>query len=196
MEWLGLDHGILYGLERARTEPATTMMLILTYLGNWQAILAVTGLVGLFLIRSKNPQGISAAKGIILAFLFCLGTTELSKRAIARERPDIVEVAGNYQKPESPSFPSGHASCSMTLAVALILAMRRITPHSWWWAAASVPLVCYGIAIGFTRLYLGVHWPTDVIAGWALGIVCAGGAFLITGHPAKLVSTTPGSPAP
>jgi len=179
MEWLGLDHGILYGLERARSEPVTTLMVFLTYLGNWQTILAVAALVGLLLIRSQSPQGVVAAKGLFLSIVLCLGCTELSKRAVGRDRPDIVEVAGSYQKPESPSFPSGHASCSMALAVALVLAIRRIKTPSWWWAIALIPLVCYGVAIGFTRLYLGVHWPTDVIAGWALGGACAFTGFFL-----------------
>ncbi|MFM8932345.1 MAG: phosphatase PAP2 family protein [Gemmataceae bacterium] len=154
-------------------------MVFLTYLGNWQTILAVAALVGLLLIRSQSPQRLVAAKGLFLSIVLCLGCTELSKRAVGRDRPDIVEVAGSYQKPESPSFPSGHASCSMALAVALVLAIRRIKTPSWWWAIALIPLVCYGVAIGFTRLYLGVHWPTDVIAGWALGGACAFTGFFI-----------------
>ncbi len=187
MEWLGLDHGILYGLERARSESATSLMIFLTFLGNWQSILAAGFLVAFLLVRSQNPQRLPAAKGLILGIFLCLGCTELSKRAVARDRPDIVEVAGNYKKPESLSFPSGHASCSMALAAGLILAMRRMKTPVWLWAGASLPLISYGITVGFTRLYLGVHWPTDVIAGWALGLACAVLAFFLT-EPPKVVN--------
>lgn len=180
MEWLGLDHGILYGLERARTDSTTLWMTYLTYMGNWQSVLLGVILAAFLLVRSQKPQGIQAAKGLIITLVLCFGCTELTKRAVARERPDIVTTAGEFKKPDSASFPSGHASCSMGLATGLLLAMRRIGTPSSWWLLASLPLIGYGLVIGITRLYLGVHWPTDVVAGWCLGAACAATAFFLT----------------
>ena len=120
MEWFGLEHGILYGLERARNDLATSRIIFLTFLGQWQLVIAMATILAIPLLRFKNPNGPAAAKGLVLSIVLCIGITELTKRIVSRERPDIVSTAGNYTKPESASFPSGHASCSMAFALAFV----------------------------------------------------------------------------
>lgn len=69
------------------------------------------------------------------------------------------------------SFPSGHATTSAAVAVTLSYVMAREKMISWTWAiviGATVPLV-----VGLTRLYLDVHWGTDVIGGWLVGLFVA-----------------------
>jgi undecaprenyl-diphosphatase len=91
------------------------------------------------------------------------------KRLVARPRPQLwpwlVAV-------DPHSFPSGHALASATFYPLLAYDLTR--RHSAWVRAVAVgAAVLMGLWIGFGRLYLGVHWPTDVLAGWALGALQA-----------------------
>lgn len=89
------------------------------------------------------------------------------KAWIGRPRPAIDPFV---LLPHSLAYPSGHAANSMAafLAVALIA-----TPGRYRWAV-SVAALILGFLVGCSRVLLGVHWPSDVIGGWALGMVCAG----------------------
>jgi undecaprenyl-diphosphatase len=88
----------------------------------------------------------------------------LEKAYFARLRPDehmrLVEV--HYQ-----SFPSGHAANTMIAFLALALLAFDNPAHRRWAVTAAVTL---SVLIGFSRPMLGVHWPSDVVAGWAFGL--------------------------
>ncbi|PXX65336.1 undecaprenyl-diphosphatase [Nocardia tenerifensis] len=102
------------------------------------------------------------------------------KNLIGRARPPIAEhivVKTNY------AYPSGHSLGSMAvigiLAVLLIPRLRR--PAMRWIAAIAAAI--FVAAVGLSRIYLGVHWPTDVLGGWSLGallvLVCVAGYRLL-----------------
>ena len=86
----------------------------------------------------------------------------LVKGFFARQRPDLWE---RLVTETSYSFPSGHSMASAALALSVVLITWN-TRFRWWVVAAAS---LYVVTIGFTRLYLGVHYPTDVLAGWSLG---------------------------
>lgn len=102
------------------------------------------------------------------------------KRLFERDRPRVRE----YVEPVSRyAFPSGHAIASMTFACLVVLLA--------WPTRARVPVlaaaVVYVAAVGTTRIVLGVHWPSDLVAGWALGaaVVCGLGAWLLAPEPQR-----------
>ncbi|MGO1003154.1 phosphatase PAP2 family protein [Lysobacter sp. CA196] len=95
-----------------------------------------------------------------------------AKQFFARERPSLWESIApehNY------SFPSGHAMGSMTLAATLILLSWNTR---WRWPVLAV-MAAFVPLVGFSRLYLGVHFPSDILAGWAVATAWVVAVYLI-----------------
>ena len=90
----------------------------------------------------------------------------LAKLLFHRDRPSLWESSTSELY---FSFPSGHAMLSMTLVVALTL----LVPRNPWRSLFLFGGVMLAIEIGWTRLYLGVHYPSDILGGWALAIAWA-----------------------
>jgi undecaprenyl-diphosphatase len=104
------------------------------------------------------------------------------KRVFERPRPDLVPHASWVY---TASFPSGHAMMSavtyLTIGALLarVVARRREKLFVIAWALA------FTVLTGVSRVYVGVHWPTDVVAGWALGASWAVGCWLVADHLAR-----------
>jgi undecaprenyl-diphosphatase len=92
-------------------------------------------------------------------------TDAVLQPAIGRDRPFVRtrDVAVIGDRPTSGSFPSGHTANAF--AAAVVLSRFAAAPALAWWILAG--------AIGYSRLYLGVHYPSDVVAGAVVGIACA-----------------------
>jgi membrane-associated phospholipid phosphatase len=107
---------------------------------------------------------------------FALGGSGLLNLAVkhlfARERPTLWESIA----PEATfSFPSGHAMGSATLASVLILLEWRTR---WRWPV-RVAMVAFTLAVGLSRIYLGVHYPSDILAGWTAAGAWTAAVFLV-----------------
>ena len=109
----------------------------------------------------------TAALFLLTSFWGALIAGSAAKLLFERPRPELVPHAARVF---TTSFPSNHATVSAAagLAVAMILAQAR--PDRRFRLFAAWPAACLVIIIGLSRVYLGVHWPTDVGAGWVLGI--------------------------
>lgn len=128
--------------------------------------LATTGVVAALLANAKPRLALFAIAAVGGAQM----VSETFKAFIARARPDLVphEVAVY-----SASFPSGHAlvatAAYFTLAFILARAFGRRRNRAMLYSIAAA----ISLLVGVSRIYLGVHWPTDVIAGWLGGIAWA-----------------------
>lgn len=124
----------------------------------------------------------AAAAFLALSAISGVAMTEALKLGIGRQRPPGAE---QYEPDLDKSFPSGHTSSGIYLYLALGLVLLRIgsargTPTL---VGLGWALIGFGPALGLTRLVLGVHWPSDVLAGWAIGSLAALAAALLLWAP-------------
>lgn len=124
-------------------------------------------LVVVLFLRGHLRSGTFAAIALAGSGLLNVAT----KAVFARERPALWESIA----PElTYSFPSGHAMGSATLACVLVL----LSWHTRWrWPVIAVT-TSFVLLVGFSRVYLGVHYPSDILAGWAAASVWAAASFL------------------
>ncbi|MEU9980671.1 phosphatase PAP2 family protein [Streptomyces sp. NPDC050856] len=126
-----------------------------------RALLAVTAL-WLWWRRERTAALWVAGAGVVGA-----AVQQALKAAVGRERPDWPDPVDSAH---FAAFPSGHA---MTAVVAfgllLWLLARYGADRRGWWAVAVIGAVSV-LGVGLTRVYLGVHWATDVLGGWLLGV--------------------------
>lgn len=135
----------------------------LTALGG-NAVLTLLTLAVLGYLLLEGKRGLALV--LIVATLGALGASTVLKKSFDRDRPDLVPHGSIVY---TSSFPSGHsmlsASTYLTLGALLARAQRRRR------IKAYILLVAIGatLLVGISRVYLGVHWPTDVLAGWTAG---------------------------
>ena len=152
-----------------RTPFLTRAFEVITFFGEPTTIIGLTGLVGLALLSS--PRGRSFIAGFVIALAGGGASGLALKYIVQRARPGdplpaIVETG--Y------SFPSGHAVGSMVFYGFIAFLLCRLYPRYAKAVVAAAALII--LIIGFSRLYLGVHFPSDVIAGYLLG-----GVWLLVG---------------
>ncbi|RZL29966.1 MAG: phosphatase PAP2 family protein [Rubrivivax sp.] len=97
------------------------------------------------------------------------------KLIYARPRPDVVAYDSYVY---SHSFPSGHSTMAAATFLTLATLIASLEPKRRTKALVYILAAILIVAIGFSRVYLAVHWPTDVLAGWTLGSACAMGGWL------------------
>lgn len=108
-----------------------------------------------------------AALFLANSFLGALALNTAIKHWVGRPRPELVPHAARVF---TASFPSGHATVTSATCLAAALLLLRARSEPAYRSFAIVVTVALVAIIGASRLYLGVHWPTDVLAGWALGV--------------------------
>lgn len=160
---LSLDGGILIWIqEHIRMAWLTPGMLFITKLGNVGIVWVI---LSLLMLLSKKTRwiGITGILSLITVLLF---NNLLLKNLVARTRPyEVVDGLMLLTKKATDfSFPSGHAGTSFAGATAFFC-MSRGKKFNW------TPFVLAAL-IAFSRLYVGIHYPTDVICGAITGILC------------------------
>ena len=138
-----------------------------TALGGTTLVIVVTLVSVLaFLFHKKRIHALVMAVVVLAAW----ASSSATKALYGRPRPELVPHQAYVY---SASFPSGHSTMSTTafltlaMLVASLEARRRSKALAYGLAAAVI------VGVGFSRVYLGVHWPSDVLAGWCLGAAWA-----------------------
>ena len=134
---------------------------LVTQLGGWIP-LTVIGIAAVAFLAVKRRR--RAALLLVMLFVGRMAV-ELHKLLTGTPRPPI---AGEVLVDASLSFPSGHAANSMITYVAVALLVPVAQRNR---AIAVVLAISLSIVIGLSRIVIGVHWPSDVIGGWAFGLL-------------------------
>lgn len=158
-----IDDPVQEVIYSMRSSWLTPVMKIITYMGNWQTITAIC-LILLAFSKTRVTYGVPLSIGAIFVSLVNKGI----KAIVSRMRPDqamfLIEQGGW-------SFPSGHSITSMFFFGMLIWLIRRNVQNRRLANILTMLLAIPMILVGVSRVYLGVHYPTDVLAGWCLGII-------------------------
>lgn len=174
------DVPILEGLHGLASPTLDRVFLAFSAVGYSGGVLPVDVLLVIALALRGHPRSSTFAA-------IALGGSALinlaAKHVFARARPALwMSIA-----PESTySFPSGHAMGSMTLVAVLVC---LAWPTRWRWAAVVAGVV-FAAGVGMSRVYLGVHYPSDVLAGWAAGIAWVAGVYGTAFRRGLLTGTT------
>lgn len=160
-EPLWIDSNLRAAIYFYRSDFLTAVLIPITYMGNWQTITFLC-IIFLLLPGSRMRLGIPLSMAASLSAIL----QKLLKSLFQRERPDVllhlIEQGGH-------SFPSGHSMTGLIFYGFLIFLCRRQVKNRTVSNVITILLSSLIFLIGFSRIYLGVHYPSDVLGGWAIG---------------------------
>jgi len=180
----GLDHPVLDAAKTVRSPALDVAITAYTNIGGTVGMPIIAVVIMIFLAtrrKSWTPVILMLAAG-----LGSLLITVLGKPLFGRTRPDLADAIPPYE--HSPSFPSGHSLNSLVIAgiVAYLVILRLKTLRAR--VITGALAAAFAITMGLSRVYLGHHWLTDVLAAWAIGISWL--ALVITAHRLYLTVRT------
>lgn len=165
--WAGLNdaevQALLWIQEHLRNDLLTPFFRFITRFGDGGIFWIAVCVCLLLAVKTRREIGLPAAMSLALN---ALATNVFLKRMIARIRPYdwVTDLQILTRQPHDFSFPSGHSAASFSVAMAIYLSGHK--------RAGTVALI-FAALIAVSRLYLGVHYPTDVLAGAAIGCLSA-----------------------
>jgi undecaprenyl-diphosphatase len=162
-----LDRALFRVVFRVKWTPLTAVMRAFTIVGTAGFLWGVLA-GGAFLFTGLRPSHLLVPwVAVALSWTFAEGAKYLVNRA--RPFIDDTEVAPLTKTPSSSSFPSGHSATAAAGAMALSAVYPSFAPA----------LVLSGFLVALSRVYLGVHYPFDVLAGVLIGVVTAGAVLAV-----------------
>ena len=159
--WPG-DEAALLAVQGWESPGLTAIFRLLTYLGWYPVAIAVTAVV--FALLFLNRQRADALLLALVATSAILATA--LKPLVGRPRPEYAIID---PIPHSLSFPSGHATFAILLSGILIYLVGQRVRNPWLRHGLRGGLALLVMLVGISRVYLGVHWPSDVIGGYLFG---------------------------
>jgi undecaprenyl-diphosphatase len=157
-----IDSSITSWMVAHRTGVLTAVARVLSAIGSQKVLAPLTGIVVVLLIARRRMLS-----AVLLAAIWggAIGLYNLTKHFVHRPRPpaDI-----HLTRVTASAFPSGHATQSLATLVALAVLAGAVIPRMRARPVATVVAVGLAFGVGWSRVYLGVHWTTDVIAGWLI----------------------------
>lgn len=151
---------ILNAIHSISSPAMDSVMLAATYAATYATLWFVLAAV-LMCFERQRKVGVAIIVSVMVAYIVC---DLVLKPLVGRERPcDLADFEMLVPVPGTYSFPSGHTMSSFAAATAIFIFHRR----------AGIVAYVFAAMVGLSRMYLFVHWPTDVVAGAVIGIIVA-----------------------
>ena len=153
-----LDASAMYEVQNLHNPLLNTIMIFFTKIGDLGAVWLLIGLVFFFFKKTRKVGAV-----IYLSQILNIIVVTILKDTIQRPRPflTLTDLHPLISLPTSYSFPSGHASSAFAGALVIAYLLRKWT----------IPAYAVAITIAFSRVYLGVHYPSDIIVGALIGTI-------------------------
>lgn len=154
-----LDKTVSGFAYRSRTETLNRIFVLITHCGNTLPTILITAGCSAVLYRYKKRF---EALFYSIYVLSVFAVNEMIKMIIKRPRPNTIKLV----KAVGYSFPSGHAMVSMGAALLLVYFILRFIRNKNISISLSIIIFIFAFLIGISRVYVGVHYPSDVVGGW------------------------------
>jgi len=161
------DVAVLQWIHAHQTPLLTQLMVEMTYLGTGTVVMTVVGVAALFLWHTEHKH---SARLLVAATAGNIILNGLLKLIYHRPRPTVFEW---QTQAVSSSFPSGHAMSATVVYGTVAYLLMRLQKHTWAKALTLSGAILLILLICLTRLYLGVHYPSDVLGGIIVGLAWA-----------------------
>lgn len=161
-----VDSAILLWIQdHLRLEAITPIMKVITKMGSLGMIWIFLSLA-LLCFKKTRPAGAAALLSLIFSLLL---NNMILKNLFARVRPYemIPQLELLVEKAKDWSFPSGHTGSSFAAATAICFMLKGQEKTGWKWL-----VLAFAFLMAFTRLYIGIHYPSDILGGMATGTLC------------------------
>lgn len=162
-----LDAAASAQAEERMTQESAGWAERLADLASTQTALAVTIIGALLLLASRHYRG---ALALALVYPVTQGTVQLVKVIVERPRPEANAALADAQ---GFSFPSAHSATSVAVYATIAFILVRASRHGHSRIAVATVAGAVVLAVGLSRVLLGAHYPTDVLAGWTFGALLA-----------------------
>lgn len=162
---VGIDHNITQYVLSFRSPPLTQYFLFMTYLGDvygYLIVLAIYVVISIFMLKKWKYVGQTA-----LVLLLATVSNMVLKRFVDRARPSIEHMVSV----ETLSYPSGHAMSAMAFYGFLIFLIFKLNINKYYKYGFLGLLALIILSIGISRIYLGVHYPSDIAGGYIAGLI-------------------------
>lgn len=159
------DPQILTWAVDHRTAALTTLFRAVTHLADPLVVILVAAVAAQLLFRARHR---TLALLVVATTAGTAVTTTVMKAAVDRARPPQTLWLSFAS---GPAFPSGHSAQSVALYGSIAVAITCVAHRRALRAGAPLVAAALAVAVGSSRVYLGVHWPTDVLCGWAVAIL-------------------------
>jgi undecaprenyl-diphosphatase len=159
---LAWERAVMYRIHRPLPRAIDALFLIFPWFGTNITLIPAVAVMVWWLWAKCRRRHLAVQLAVVQIGSYLLNPS--LKAMFERDRPALFQRRGWYG---FSSYPSGHAIASISVLLTVAVILHRVTGRRWPYYAAA-PIMCMSI---YSRMYLGVHWPTDIIAGAIVGLV-------------------------